>query len=192
VSAEEMADEDFDFSKRDERIHNLRAAAMKKIWTERGFEGVMALLSGSGAPHTVGRYVPLCVTGSKASADFLRRCLSIGGAVERKADGCIGGFLLSGDAKARGAILSAVAKGAGADQIVRLVQCAPFEHHTWRLLDQYGEEIRDRYWREVFPSWDQHSDAAVIELIHRLLEAKRPRAAFHAVHMDWPQIETHG
>jgi hypothetical protein len=136
VSAEEMADEDFDFSKRDERIHNLRAAAMKEIWTERGFEGVMALLSGSGAPHTVGRYVALCVTGSKASADFLRRCLSIGGAVERKADGCIGGFLLSGDAKARGAILSAVAKGAGADQIVRLVQCAPFGHHTWRLLDQ--------------------------------------------------------
>lgn len=150
----------------------------------------MALLSGSGAPHTVGQYAAQCVTGVKASTDFLRRFLAIGGDHEWHADGCMQGFIMSVDAKERGKMLAAVAKGADTDRIVRLFKCAPFGDETWRLLDQYGEEIRDRYWREVFPSWGRHSDGELIELIDRLLEANRPRAAFHAVHMDWPRIET--
>jgi addiction module HigA family antidote len=189
-SADEIDDEKLDFTKREERIHKLRAATMKEIWAERGFEGVTALLAGSEAPHIVGRYLGLVITGAKAPADFLRRCLSLTGDLRRKVDGCIQGFLLSVDDKARGAILSAVAKGGDADQIARLFRCAPFGQHTWRLLDQYGEETRDRYWQGVFPHWNRHSEAELIELIDRLLEAKRPRAAFHAVHMDWPEIET--
>jgi hypothetical protein len=57
ASADEIEDENYDFSKRDERIHKIRAAAVKEIWAERGFEGVTALLSGSGAPGNVGRYL---------------------------------------------------------------------------------------------------------------------------------------
>jgi hypothetical protein len=60
VSADEIEDENYDFSKRDERIHKIRAAAVKEIWAERGFEGVTALLSGSGAPGIVGRYLGGC------------------------------------------------------------------------------------------------------------------------------------
>ena len=41
-----------------------------------------------------------------------------------------------------------------------------------------------------FPQWVRHSDAELNELIDRLLEAKRPRAAFEAVRLDWPRIET--
>ena len=190
VSADEIEDEDFDFSRRNERIHKLRAAALKEIWAERAFEGVMVLLSSSGALQTVGQYAAMCVKGSKASADFLQRCLSIGGDMEGKADGCIQGFVLSVDGKKRGAILSAVAKDANAHEIVRLFRCAPFGQDTWRLLDQYGHEIRDSYWQEVFPYWNRHSDAELVELVDRLLDAKRPRAAFHAVHMDLPQVET--
>jgi hypothetical protein len=99
----------------------------------------------------------LCMTGAIAPADFLRRCLSIAGDLERKVDGCIQRFLLSIDDKARGAILAAVAKGANADQVVRLFRCAPFGQDTWRLIDQYGEEIRNRYWEDVFPHWNRHS-----------------------------------
>jgi hypothetical protein len=59
------------------------------------------------------------------------------------------------------------------------------------MLDQYASEIRDRYWQEVFPYWNRRdSEAELSELIDRLLEAKRPRAAFHTVHMDWPRVET--
>jgi addiction module HigA family antidote len=189
-SADEMEDEDFDFSKRDERIRNLRAAALNEIWAESKFDGVAALISNSSAPHTVGQYAALCVKGSSALADVLKRCLSMDGDLERKADGCIQGFLQSLDTTARGPILSAVSKRANGDQIVRLFCCAPFGQDTWRLLDQYDEEIRNRYWQKIFPYWNRHNDAELNELIDQLLKAERPRAAFHAVHMDWPQIET--
>jgi len=189
-SPEEIEDEQLDVSKRGEQVHHQRADALQQIWAARGFDGVTALLSDSGALQTVGQYSALCMRDSEASADFLRRCLSMAGDLERKFDGCMAGFILSVDAAARPEILSSVAKDASTDQIVRLFRCALFGHETWRLLDKAGDEIRDRYWREVFPYWNQHDDAERTELIDRLLAANRPRAAFHAVHMDWDSVET--
>lgn len=189
-SADEIDGEDYDFSRRGERIHKLRAAALKEIWEEQGFEGVMACLSRSGAAPTIGQYAALCLLGAEASADFLRRCLSIEGDLAKKVDGFIYGFLVSVEAPTRRSIISAVADPTHADQAVRLFRCAPFGGDTWSLLDQYGEEIRDRYWREVVPYWNRHTDAELIELIDRLLEAKRPRAAFRTVDIEWTRIET--
>lgn len=189
-SASETEEEDPDDANRGERIHTLRAAAMQEVWTDRGFDGVTEVLSKTGAPDVVGRYLAPVVTGAKARAAFLRSCLSVTGDLERKVDGCVHGYLSSLDGRACGVLLSSVTKGADVDQIVRLFRCAPFGRDTWRLLDRHGEDIRNRYWREVFPSWNRHSEAELMELVDRLLDAKRPRAAFHAVHLDWPQIET--
>jgi hypothetical protein len=189
---EESADEigeNFDFSRRAERIHKLRSEAMKEIWAERGFDSLVLLLSGSDSPHTVGQYVASCVPRVEDSADFLRRCLSGADDLETKVDGCMQGFLVALDADARVAVISSVANDSDVDRVVRLFRCAPFCEGTWRMLDQYGEEIRTRYWREVFPYWNRHSPSELNELIDRLLEADRPRAAFHVAHLDWTEIE---
>ena len=61
-SAYEIADEDLDYEKRDQRVHRLRMDALKEIWDARGFEGITALLSGSEAAYTIGRYAALCMT----------------------------------------------------------------------------------------------------------------------------------
>jgi hypothetical protein len=42
----------------------------------------------------------------------------------------------------------------------------------------------------VYPSWGKHTPTELTELTDCLLEARRPRAAFHAVHMDFKNIET--
>jgi addiction module HigA family antidote len=189
-SADEIEDENYDFSQREERIHKLRSEAMKEIWAERGFDRLLALLSGSGAPYTVGQYMALCVSSVEDSANFIRRCLSITGELEMKIDGCMQGFVMFLDAEVRATVLSSVAGEADVDRIVRLFRCAPVGEDTWRLLDRYSEEIRTRYWREVFPYLNRYSPSELVELIDRLLEVERPRAAFHAVHMDWKDIET--
>ena len=44
--------------------------------------------------------------------------------------------------------------------------------------------------KDVFPSWGRYSPAELTEMIDRLLDAHRPRAAFHAVHMNINDIET--
>jgi len=43
----------------------------------------------------------------------------------------------------------------------------------------------------VLPHWNRrHNEAELSEIVDRLLEVKRPRAAFHTVHMDWARLET--
>ena len=190
-SADDAGDGDIDYSKHADSIHRLRAAAMEEIWAKRGFEGVTALLFRCGAADIVGAILAESITGAKPQEDFLRQCLSVTGEIESEVDGCIQGFLRSIiDDKARAAILSVLAEGADIGQTVRLFRCALFGRNTWRLLDGYGKEIQDRYWQEVFPIGNRHSEAELIELIDCLLEANRPRAAFNAVDLEWSRIET--
>ena len=189
-STDGTEEENFDYSKRSEKTQKLRTSAMREIWAERGFDGVTELLSHSNAPDIVGSSLGVSITDANVQADFLRQCLCMTGDLERKIDFCIQGFLSSLKDEAQSAILSVVAEGMDTDRIVRLFRCAPFGQDTWRLLDQYDEKIRDRYWQEVVPYWNRHSEAEATEIIDRLLEAKRPRAAFHVVHLDWHQVET--
>ena len=189
-SSDKIEDGNFDYTKREEKIRTLRTKAMKEIWMKCGFEGVQALLSRSDAPATIGGSLGLNITTVNARTDFLRQCLSITGDLERKIDGCIQGFLMSVGDGALDALLSAVCEGMAPDRMVRLFRCAPFKQDTWRLLDQYSQEIQDRYWQKVEPQWNRDSEAELIEIIDRLLKARRPRAAFHTVDWAWPQVET--
>ena len=189
-SADDLEEGDLDHEKHAAIIHRLRIAAMKEIWEDHGFEGVKALLSGSGAPDVAGSCMASNIMDATARAGFLQECLSAAGGIEKVMDGCIRGFLRSIDDEARKAILSAAVEDADDGRIVRLLRCAPFGQDTWGLLDQHGVEVRDRYWREVAPEWNRHNEAEMNELVDRLLDAKRPRAAFCDVHLKWPKIET--
>ncbi len=189
-SADEIEEEDFDYRKRNERIDRLRREAMIEIWTERGFEGVRELLAGSGAASTVGHCAASCVTGVKPQVDFIRRCLSLDGDLRSKAEWCLQGFLWAIGDNSRANALQAAAEGLPAEELRRLFVCAPFQASTWLLLDSHGGDLRAGYWQDVFPSWGRHTPAELTELIDRLLEARRPRAAFHAVHMEFREIET--
>ena len=188
---QESADEeDFDYRKRDERIDRLRHEAVIEIWAKRGFEGIKELLTSSGAASIVGHYGALCVTGIKPRVDFIRRCLSLDGDLQRQTEWCLQGFLLAIEENSRIGVLQAAVEGLSAEDRIRLFVCAPFQASTWRLLDGYGEDIRAGYWSDVLPSWGRHTPTELTELIDRLLEAKRPRAAFHSVHIDFKVIET--
>ena len=190
---DDTQDENLGYPQHEERINQLRAAAMKEIWQEHGFEGVKSLLSRSAAPNAVGRSLESCIEDPQMQIDLLQKCFSVPGDMKKKFDGCVQGFLLASADEVRAAILSAVAGGRDANQIVRLFCCAPFKQHTWRLLDDYRERVRDEYWREVQPHLghlERYSEAEIIELIDRLLEAGRPRAAFAAVNIKCDQVET--
>lgn len=180
----------FDYEKGREKTLALRASAMQEVWDERGFDGVMALLSMTKMPYAVGESLMGCITNMNASTAFLRKCLSVTGDLESKVAFCMRGLLFSLSDKKRSAVISAIAEGLAYGQVAQLFCCAPFNSHTWRLLDQYGEKIRNRYWMEVSPHPSRHSEDELREMVDRLLEANRPRAAFYSVGLNWPQIET--
>ncbi|MBC8443120.1 addiction module antitoxin, partial [PVC group bacterium] len=189
-SADEIEEEGFDYQKRQERIDKLRREAVAEIWIERGFEGVGELLAGSGAAGSVGRYAASCVAEVEPRVDFVRRCLSIDGGLRSKAEQCLQGFLSGIADETRASVLQAAAEELPAEEQKRLLVCAPFQASTWRLLDRCYEDISAAYWKDVFPSWGQHTAAELTALIDRLLEARRPWAAFHAVHMCFKDVET--
>jgi addiction module HigA family antidote len=189
-SADEIEGEDFDYRKRAERIDRLRREAMNEIWSQRGFDGVRECLSGSGAASTVGHYAATCISGEQQRVQFIQWCLCLDGELRNKGESCVQGFVYSVGDDERRPVLCAVAVGLSAGEKIRLFACAPFEQTTWRLLDNYKEDVRHGYWKCVFPTWNRHTPAELTEMIDRLLEAMRPRAAFHAVHMDFADIET--
>ena len=86
--------------------------------------------------------------------------------------------------------MRAAAKDLSEKNMIKLFICAPFQTSTWRFLDNYDEKFQIGYWKNVSPSLIRSTPAELIEMIDRLLEAKRPRAAFFAVHMDFKDIET--
>lgn len=186
----DIEDEGFDYREREKRIDALRREAIGEIWAERGFEGINELLARTGAAGIVGLYVVSCVTGADERVAFIHRCLSLDGALRDKAVWCLQGFLSAIGDDTRDAVLKAAAEGLPGGELTRLFVSAPFRASTWRLVDEHGEESSSGYWKEVTPSWIQHTPAELDELVDRLLKARRPRAAFHAVHMDFKDIET--
>ena len=186
---DELEDDRPDRQERERRIHELRTEAIREIWSARGLDGVVVLLSDSDG-WTVGRYAARCAANLPAAIAVLRTCLSTEAKSPEKLDAFMQGFLSCINEDVRATVLSTLAKTANVDQRVRFFTCAPFRGQTWRLLDQQDCLVRHRYWRTVFPAPTQFAEDEINELIDCLLEAERPQAAFFAVQFDWNRIET--
>lgn len=189
-SADEVEEEDFDYQKREDRIDRLRCEALTEIWTERGSQGVGELLAGSNAARTIGYHAASCITSTMLRLDFIQRCLSYDEKLRSKAELCLQGFLSAILDDSRAELLRVAARDLPANERKRLFVCAPFQASTWSLLDAYDEKLRAGYWNDVIPSGGRHTPGELTELVDELLEVQRPRAAFHAVHMDLKDIET--
>ena len=188
-SADEPGDDIPDFEKQRQRIHELRTEAIDEIHTVHGLDGVFALLA-NGDGWTVGRYAVGLGADQPWATDVLCICLSRKS--HEKLDNFMRGFLESVDERMRPTLISTVAETATFDENVRLFRCAPFCRQTWDILNRKAKTVRDEYWRTVFPitPGSEFTESETSEFIDRLLEAKRPRAAFFAVRFDWKRVET--
>ena len=88
----ETEGKNFDFDKHNERVHELRATAMKTIWVERRFEGVQALLSHSNAPDTVGGYLGLSIKSVNARANFFGNVFPLPATLRARLTAALGDF----------------------------------------------------------------------------------------------------
>ena len=190
VSAEELGEEEFDYSRDEESIDQQRREAMTEILADRGFAGILDMLSRGGEADVIGRYAALTENGQSERTDFVHQCLSIEGDLRHQAERCLRGYLwvFRGECKSRK--LQAAAKESEGGKLIRLFALAPFQASTWRLLDDYDEQVRAAYWKAVMPLERLHSPAELVELIDCLLEARRPRAAFAEARLSLKDVET--
>lgn len=189
-SMDELEEPDFDYEKREEKIRKLRLAALNEIWNAKGFDGIRALLSKSGAAFTVGWHMAERMIAAGAAA-FLEQCLKAEDPdLIPKFDDVIRGFLLQLAPGSRADVTGALAKVLPAPMVLRVLKLSPFQGDTWAHVNAQGETMRDQYWREVLPAWLRKDSPDLSEAIDRLLEARRPRAAFFAVHFALAELET--
>ncbi|MGC4054933.1 MAG: HigA family addiction module antitoxin [Paludibaculum sp.] len=190
-SFDELEEPDLDYTRREERIRNARVAALQEIWLARRLEGIRALLARSGAAFTVGFHLANDVIAAAEAPSFVEQCLNVEDPdLQGKLDEAMRGFLVRIDAPLRSEIAKQLACILAPNMVCRLLKVSPFQRHTWDYVDAMGSAIREQYWREVYPSWLLGDSPDLNEVIDRLLEVQRPRAAFFAVHMALEQIET--
>ena len=191
-SADELQDKNHGWEERAKRIYSLRAEAMKEIWSLRGIEGALVLLPKlpKRVAWDIGHYAASCASDTHSAMDVVRRCLATDGSPGEKVDGFMSGFIGSLKDDVRTHVLSSPAEIIDGDEIVRLFRCSPFGEQTWRLLAGRAQELRDQYWSTVTPGFVQPTEPETNELVDRLLEVDRPRAAFSLVRFDWERVET--
>ena len=179
-----------DRRKREEQIDRLRSEAMNDIWTKHGFEGIMEMLTASDAARIIGHYAMSCITSIEMRVQFIQCCLSLDENYRNKAELCLKGALSAIENNLHTPVLKAAAKEMSSEKRMRLFVNAPFHKSTWQLLDDYGSDIRDGYWKQVYPYWDRHTPTEFDELIDCLLDAGRPHVAFQVVHINFEDAET--
>ncbi len=190
-SADELEEPDFDYQKREQRVRDLRITALREIWNAQGFEGIKMLLSKSGTASTIGWHMAEGVIASSSAVGFLEQCLEAKGEdVIGKFDEAIRGFLLKVDADFRAHITEQLKKVLPTPLLGRFLKCSPFQHDTWANADAQGDTIQEQYWQEIHPGQLTKASPDLNEVIDRLLEVRRPRAAFFAVHFALEEVET--
>jgi addiction module HigA family antidote len=194
-SADELEDEDFDYHKREARVSALRKTALTEIWRNRGYDGLMQLCELGSAESAIGWHLADGVLAPAGLAAFLDRLVGQGAQpAEAKIDSLLSGFLNRLEPTTRHAAISALIKTyIAADEpakVVRLLKCAPFRAEIWAYLEELPPAWQQRYWREAYVRWEGQDESEFNTLVDRLIEAERPRAAFHAVHMDFGKVET--
>ena len=190
VSAERTEAERFDALKQFEEIGRQRREAMIEIWPVGGFAGIRQLLSRSDAPSLVGHHAALSASSDSDRLEFIRQCLAIEGGLCDPAERCLKGFLSAFSDDLEATLLRAAADELDGKERKRLFTLAPFQASTWRLLDEYGNEIRDAYWRGVAPPPGWRSIAELTEAVDCLLDARRPGAALAAAGWSIKDVET--
>ena len=189
-SWDEIKDDSDNWEARDARVDAWRRDAIDEVWSARNMEGVLALVDRGNAAETVGRYVGLCdAIGDDSAAEMLRACLHDKSRDESVLDAFMLGLIGSLADPAQSDLLR-LANRIAAPYAERLFRCAPFHASTWRLLDKLPDEVRRGYWQHVLPYGRTFSSDECREVIDRLLEARRPRAAFASMKLQWTNIDS--
>lgn len=188
-SIEDYEAEEYDYKTREERTHRERTAAIAEIWAAGDVSSIDRLLQGAGASHVIGAIFSEAIADPDAIARLAEHLMQAAkGEQEAVYMNALGG-LLSKHPDPIG-FLSAKLPGWGDEEVLMFCLCLPFRGSTWRALDDHAPHLRYEYWQRVYPHVVFDVEADVNEAAERLVEAKRPLAAFHAVHLEWSKVET--
>jgi len=188
---EEPEDGKLDFQRHEERIAGMRTKALAQIWNQCQLNGIFKLLSNSGAPYAIGWNLANGVIDRSKDTDFIGQCIEmIPDIIKPNCEEMIRAFLHKIGPERRTEVVGKLIPRLSSSRKVQLIRCCPFNQETWNYLEGLGSEITIEYWKNVIPMWSGLDAPQTEELMDRLFQVGRPRAAFHAVYLDWTKVET--
>ncbi len=190
---EEKDFNDFDFKKHEERLRKKRVAAMREVFDQLGFKGLLDLAVRGNASLQIGVLASRDLFSEKDLQEFLRLAvqpiLSEEKGVYPLKNLIVGALHGIDDDNERETIIKAIATGLSEENLARILVFAPFSKRTWKMVDTLAEPAQAKFWTEVVPEWIHHSDEENNEGVKRLLKAERPRAAFYCVRFHLEKID---
>lgn len=182
-STDEIADDDFDYRARDERIARQREDAVRDVFAAQGIAGLMRLAESGDAGYNLGWSFAAINNDDAALVDVLVDLVE-GGATEGARLSVIMGILIQ---SAERGLLAKAAERVLPDKLVPLLASAQFCRATWDIVDTFGAEVSERYWREVPPNWNREPDEVTFA-VTKLVRVGRPRAAFRFSHWEMKDL----
>lgn len=186
-SADEIFEEEVDFQAREKRIEKLRNEALVQIVEGSGLDGVFDLAAKGSSQRLIGAYLARGILPEDQLPDLFLQCLRPP-ANEANRDGILAGAMWTMDAARLKTHYENLRADLTDEEALRLLLLAPYRLSTWELVDQLSEEGQAIYWREVVPQYLFDAADENNEGVRRLLDAKRPRAAFAALHFKLDEI----
>jgi hypothetical protein len=188
-------DEDYDYTKREERVQKQRIEALKEIYHGKGVDGIRKLIATSNAAYAIGWHLGKGVLTDAAVPDTLHQLLTEDSMdLAPKFNECIAGLLGGQEPEVWRDLMEELVDRIRAEdknevnKIVRLFRCAPFLENTFILLDGQPSDIQNMYWSDVNPGWHELDSTRLGWVLNKLIEAGRPRAAFFTAHMKWESL----
>lgn len=186
-SRAELMNEKFDYEAREKWIAERRDKAANEVYTERGIDGIIALIDGGNASYPVGRHLANCLSDVEA-VDVIERLIRGRNDENRlRFRNATNGLLFkNGDDGLVQLAMSVTQRfPQGSDEweqhCLEILLACPFLPNVWNMLETHFPSIEDQYWKAVVPNpWRFQSDE-YDRMIDRMLRAKRPKAAFAAV-----------
>lgn len=178
-SADEIMDDELDYRARDERIARQREEAVRDVLADSGIAGLVRLSELGDAGYNLGWSFAAVTADDEALVSALIELVE-GGMIEGSRRAVIMGILIQ---SAERGLLAKAAARVSTNKLIPLLMSAQFCLATWNVVDNFGAEVSDQYWRDVPPNWNREPDEVVIA-IKNLLNAGRPRAAFSIAHLD--------
>jgi addiction module HigA family antidote len=188
-SADEIDTEEMDFHKREARVAALRTAALREIMEAHGFEGILKLAEMGKTPGRIG-FIVASILSAADIGGFILKALPEGTDTWTRKNLVYGALQAYTEHESRERVLRSIQNTVSESEFVRILQLAPFDCGTWKMMKELGEQAQRSYWAGVAPpQLPPDSDDDINGGVSGLLDAKRPRAAFSFVHFKIKQLK---
>lgn len=176
---DESADEleniiDMDFNERSEFIQEKRIKALKEIFSEKGYQGILDVSLTSECSNTIGFLLRRSVFSSDKDVIELIK-LALSNIEKINCKNLIRGMLFENGNNT--SLFNELNKKLNDSEKVQIYLQAPFKSSIWELVEALEKEYKNIYWDTVNPNYCE-SDEEAIEGVKFLLSAHRPQTAF--------------